>query len=78
MRVTILIFILIGLSSCQLLGIDLGTIYTKVAMVQPGAGLSFRILENTKSERKIETAVSINISRFHSLINIGSMNNKLY
>lgn len=49
---------LFALSYSQLLGIDLGTLYTKVAMVQPGAGLSFAILENTKSERKIETAVN--------------------
>ena len=53
MKVTIFLFLFLTLSSSQLLGIDLGTTYTKVAMVQPGAGLSFAILENTKSERKI-------------------------
>lgn len=53
----VLLLALLALASGQLIGIDLGTEYTKVAMIHAGAGKAFTIVENMKSERKIETAV---------------------
>jgi len=57
--VAVLLFALPALSVGQLIGIDLGTEYTKVAMIHSGAGKAFTVVENMKSERKIETAVII-------------------
>jgi len=56
--VAVVLFALLALSAGQLIGIDLGTEYTKVAMIHAGAGKAFTIVENMKSERKIETAVT--------------------
>jgi hypothetical protein len=54
---TIVLVSLTVLAHGQLIGIDLGTEFTKVAMIHSGAGKAFTIVENMKSERKIETAV---------------------
>lgn len=56
---TVLVLCLTWAASGQLIGIDFGTEYTKVAMIHSGAGKSMTIVENLKSERKIETAVHL-------------------
>ena len=51
--IAIVLLALLTLASGQLIGIDFGTEYTKVAMIHAGAGKAFTIVENMKSERKI-------------------------
>lgn len=60
----LVLLVLATVCSAQLIGIDLGTMYTKVAMIHSGAGKAFTIVENMKSERKIETAVQSALRRF--------------
>lgn len=57
--IAVLLLLMAVATNGQLIGIDMGTEYTKVAMIHAGAGKAFTIVENMKSERKIETAVAI-------------------
>jgi molecular chaperone DnaK (HSP70) len=56
--ITVLLVCLASVVTGQLIGIDFGTEFTKVAMIHSGAGKAMTIVENQRSERKIETAVN--------------------
>lgn len=63
-RTNIFVFILsliliTNLINSQLLAIDFGTQFIKASIVHSGAGKSFSIVENSKSERKFLNAVII-------------------
>ena len=53
----VLAFILAFTIQSQLLAIDFGTQFIKASLVHSGAGKSFSIVENSKSERKFLNAV---------------------
>jgi hypothetical protein len=54
------LFLLLALAiNCQLLAIDFGTQFIKASVVHSGAGKSFSIVENSKSERKFLNAVAL-------------------
>jgi hypothetical protein len=53
----VLAFILAFTIQSQLLAIDFGTQFIKASLVHSGAGKSFSIVENSKSERKFVNAV---------------------
>lgn len=59
------IFILLGLMALltysQILSIDYGTQFIKAALVHTGAGKTFSIVENPKSQRKFINAVTPNL-----------------
>ena len=49
---TLICVLLLTMISSQILTVDFGTEYIKAAIVHSGAGKSFQIVENHKSERK--------------------------
>jgi len=51
----------------QILAIDYGTMYVKAALVHTGAGKSFSIVENPKSNRKFINSVSPYLFRWESI-----------
>ena len=53
----LLISTLFIISQSQILAIDYGTMYIKGALVHTGAGKSFSIVENPKSNRKFINSV---------------------
>ena len=53
----LLLSLLALLSQSQILAIDYGTMYVKGALVHTGAGKSFSIVENPKSNRKFINSV---------------------
>ena len=55
------------LAQSQILAIDYGTMYVKGAVVHTGAGKSFSIVENPKSNRKFINSVSILLFRWESI-----------
>ena len=57
--ILILLSLLAYLSYNQILAIDYGTQFIKAALVHTGAGKTFSIVENPKSQRKFINAVSI-------------------
>lgn len=65
------ILFLIGLSSllyhAQILSIDYGTQFVKAALVHTGAGKTFSIVENPKSQRKFINAVIVRLLRWESI-----------
>lgn len=66
-RLSILtILSLLVLSQAQILAIDYGTQFVKAALVHTGAGKSFSIVENSKSQRKFVNAVRFLLSSLAS------------
>jgi molecular chaperone DnaK (HSP70) len=55
----LLLHLLAYLSFTQILAIDYGTQFIKAALVHTGAGKSFSIVENPKSQRKFTNAVPL-------------------
>ena len=51
------LIITLSIVNSQLLAIDFGTQFIKASIVHSGAGKSFSIVENSKSERKFLNAV---------------------
>ena len=73
----ILSALLIILIQTQILAIDYGTMYVKGALVHTGAGKSFSIVENPKSNRKFINSVFILLFRWESIRLNDSMKQKL-
>ncbi len=69
----LLLQILAILSYSQILAIDYGTQFIKAALVHTGAGKTFSIVENSKSQRKFINAVHIMLLRWGSITRRGSM-----
>ncbi len=65
----ILIHFLIALCTSQILAIDYGTQYIKASLVNTGAGKSFTIVENPKSQRKFINSVLIILLSLASTMN---------
>ena len=68
--------LLIILIQAQILAIDYGTMYVKGAVVHTGAGKSFSIVENPKSNRKFINSVLILLFRWESIRLNDSMRQK--
>ena len=68
-RKALLLFpaLLVILTQAQILAIDYGTMYVKGAVVHTGAGKSFSIVENPKSNRKFINSVFILLFRWASI-----------
>ena len=58
--------LLIAFVHSQILAIDYGTMYVKAALVHTGAGKSFSIVENPKSNRKFINSVPPYLLRWES------------
>lgn len=58
--------LLIAFVHSQILAIDYGTMYVKAALVHTGAGKSFSIVENPKSNRKFINSVPSYLLRWES------------
>ena len=54
--------LLVSLAKSQILAIDYGTQFIKASLVHVGAGKSFSIVENPKSNRKFINSVYIVLS----------------
>ena len=65
------------LTTSQILAIDYGTMYIKAALVHTGAGKSFSIVENPKSNRKFINSVQIILFRSASTTRKGFMKQTL-
>jgi hypothetical protein len=65
--------LLIAFVHSQILAIDYGTMYVKAALVHTGAGKSFSIVENPKSNRKFINSVSPYLLRWESTTRNASM-----
>lgn len=53
---SVVLLLLIGLASAQVIGIDLGTEFWKASLISPGKNLV--IVENSRSSRKSHNGVS--------------------
>jgi hypothetical protein len=73
--------VLLGLfaimAQSQILAVDYGTMFVKAALVHTGAGKSFSIVENPKSNRKFINSVTNHLFRWASIERNASMRQTL-